>query len=200
MKSHSLTDSALDLSFRPDLADLTNLSNYDLVIVAVKTGALPSLLPQLAAAMRPDALLMPAINGLPWWYFLSDSGPLAGRPLHAVDPGGALLPLFAPERLIGCVVYSRVTMLASGHVIVSGRQELQLGVVGGETVPMVEPAFESHGRARRIVGEITWLRSHTGDVDLVHHGGGTAPVLAHRPYVLTIHENAHCGHNRRIHK
>ncbi|MEN9822054.1 MAG: hypothetical protein RLZ04_480 [Actinomycetota bacterium] len=53
---------------------------------------------------------------------------------------------------------------------------------------MVEPAFESHGRARRIVGEITWLRSHTGDVDLVHHGGGTAPVLAHRPYVLTIHD------------
>jgi len=53
---------------------------------------------------------------------------------------------------------------------------------------MVEPAFESHGRARRIVGELTWLRSHTGDVDLVHHGGGTAPLLAHRPYVLTIHD------------
>ena len=53
---------------------------------------------------------------------------------------------------------------------------------------MVEPAFESHGRARRIVGEATWLRTHTGDVDLVHHGGGTAPLLAHRPYVLTIHD------------
>ena len=128
----SLTDSALDLSFRPDLADSGDLSDYDLVIVAVKTGALPSLLPQLAAAMRPDALLMPAINGLPWWYFLGDTGPFANRPLEAVDPGGAMLQLFVPERLIGCVVYSRVTMLASGHVIVSGRQELQLGVVGGE--------------------------------------------------------------------
>jgi alpha-1,3-rhamnosyl/mannosyltransferase len=52
----------------------------------------------------------------------------------------------------------------------------------------VEPEFESHGRLRRIVGEATWLRRHTGAVDLVHHGGGTAPVRAHRPYVLTIHD------------
>jgi 2-dehydropantoate 2-reductase len=127
----SLTDDKLDLSFRPILADLTDLAGYDLVVVAVKAGALPALLPRLAASMRPDALLMPAINGLPWWYVLGEAAPLADRPIHAVDPDGALLPLFAPERLIGCVVYSRVTMLGSGHVIVSGRQELQLGAVGG---------------------------------------------------------------------
>jgi len=53
---------------------------------------------------------------------------------------------------------------------------------------MIEPAFESAGRARRIVGEATWLRRHTGDASLVHHGGGTAPTRAHRPYVLTIHD------------
>jgi alpha-1,3-rhamnosyl/mannosyltransferase len=53
---------------------------------------------------------------------------------------------------------------------------------------LVEPEFESQGRLRRIVGEATWLRRHTGDVDLVHHGGGTAPMRAHRPYVLTIHD------------
>lgn len=53
---------------------------------------------------------------------------------------------------------------------------------------MVEPAFESRGRARRVFGEATWLRRHTRAVDLVHHGGGTAPVGAHRPYLLTIHD------------
>lgn len=127
----SLKDGDLDAAFRPELAELADLSAYDLVIVAVKAGALPALLPPLAAAMRADALLMPAINGLPWWYFLGESGPLADRPLRAVDPDAALLPLFGPERLIGCVVYSRVTMLGSGHVIVSGRQELQLGAVSG---------------------------------------------------------------------
>ncbi len=53
---------------------------------------------------------------------------------------------------------------------------------------LVEPEFESHGRVRRIVGEATWLRRRTGDVALVHHGGGTAPIRAHRPFVLTIHD------------
>jgi 2-dehydropantoate 2-reductase len=151
----TLTDGDLDLGFRPALADVADLSAYDLVILAVKTGALPALLPQLASAMRPDALLMPAINGLPWWYFLGEPGPLADRPLRAVDPDGALLPLFAPGRLIGCVVYSRVTMLGSGHVIVSGRQELQLGVVGG-TPPLAEIAvrFSDAGIAATIEPDI----------------------------------------------
>jgi len=151
----SLTDGDLDLTFRPALANVAELSAYDLVIVAVKTGALPTLLPQLAAAMRSDALLMPAINGLPWWYFLGEPGPLADRPLRAVDPDGALLPLFAPERLIGCVVYSRVTLLGSGHVIVSGRQELQLGVVGGAP-PLAEIAarFSAAGIAATIEPDI----------------------------------------------
>jgi alpha-1,3-rhamnosyl/mannosyltransferase len=57
-----------------------------------------------------------------------------------------------------------------------------------DVAEVVEPAFESHGRARRVLGEATWLRRHTREVDLVHHGGGTAPLGAHRPYVLTIHD------------
>jgi len=53
---------------------------------------------------------------------------------------------------------------------------------------VVEPHFDSHSRARRIAGEITWLRRHSREAALVHHGGGTAPLMAHRPYVLTIHD------------
>lgn len=55
-------------------------------------------------------------------------------------------------------------------------------------VDIVEPEFHSQGRVRRIVGEATWLRQHTSGAALVHHGGGTAPVTAHRPYVLTVHD------------
>jgi len=53
---------------------------------------------------------------------------------------------------------------------------------------VVEPSFDTGRRVRRIVGESTWLRQHSKGVALVHHGGGTAPVSAHRPYVLTIHD------------
>ena len=57
-----------------------------------------------------------------------------------------------------------------------------------ERLPWVEPHFGSDSRLRRIIGESTWLRTHARDVALVHHGGGTAPLRAHRPYVLTVHD------------
>ena len=60
----------------------------------------------------------------------------------------------------------------------------QLAVV----TTVIEPDFDSGNRVRRIAGEATWLRQHSVDADLVHHGGGTAPVGARRPYVLTIHD------------
>jgi alpha-1,3-rhamnosyl/mannosyltransferase len=61
----------------------------------------------------------------------------------------------------------------------------------GEAARLVEAPFGSESRARRIVGEATWLRRQTGRVALVHHGGGTAPAAVARasvPYVLTVHD------------
>ncbi len=55
-------------------------------------------------------------------------------------------------------------------------------------MPLIEPEFESQSRVRRILGETTWLRRHSRGAALMHHGGGTAPPRAHRPYVLTIHD------------
>ena len=48
--------------------------------------------------------------------------------------------------------------------------------------------FDGSSRSRRIVGESNWFRRHASSADLRHHGGGTAPVGASRPYVLTIHD------------
>ncbi len=53
---------------------------------------------------------------------------------------------------------------------------------------IVSPSFDGASRPRRIVGESTWLRARTTGADLVHHGGGTAPLAARRPYLLTIHD------------
>jgi alpha-1,3-rhamnosyl/mannosyltransferase len=46
------------------------------------------------------------------------------------------------------------------------------------------------GRSRpaRIVAESTWLAARTGDADLVHHAGGTAPARSRGPYVITLHD------------
>jgi glycosyltransferase involved in cell wall biosynthesis len=54
--------------------------------------------------------------------------------------------------------------------------------------PMVVAPFAGASRPRRIAREVTWFRRQTSSADLRHHGGGTAPLGAAQPYVLTIHD------------
>ena len=57
-----------------------------------------------------------------------------------------------------------------------------------ELFPTIVAPFGGASRSRRIAGEITWFRRQASAADLRHHGGGTAPLGATRPYVLTIHD------------
>ncbi len=43
-------------------------------------------------------------------------------------------------------------------------------------------------RSTRILAEHTWLAAQTRSADVVHHGGGTAPLIGRRPVVLTVHD------------
>lgn len=54
--------------------------------------------------------------------------------------------------------------------------------------PLVTAPFNGASRARRIAGETGWFRRASRPYALRHHGGGTAPVGARRPYVLTVHD------------
>lgn len=60
--------------------------------------------------------------------------------------------------------------------------------------PMVAADISGSRRPRRIMAEHTWLRRRTADFDVVHHGGGTAPLVGRRPIVLTIHDLQYLTH------
>jgi alpha-1,3-rhamnosyl/mannosyltransferase len=60
--------------------------------------------------------------------------------------------------------------------------------------PMVAAPISGNDRPRRIIAEHTWLRRRTRGADLVHHGGGTAPLGGTRPFVLTIHDLQYLTH------
>ncbi len=48
--------------------------------------------------------------------------------------------------------------------------------------------FSVSRRARRVVGESTWLHRALRGFELAHHGGGAAPLRSRRPNVLTVHD------------
>ncbi len=81
------------------------LGAQDLLVLAVKAPALPALAPQMAALLGPHTLVLPAMNGVPWW-FASALPALAGAPLASVDPGGRLAAAIPLAQVIGCVVHA----------------------------------------------------------------------------------------------
>src|SRR5207245_5654692 len=90
------------------------LGPQDLVIGTMKAQDWPQGLATLTPLIGPQSALLPPINGVPWWYFDAQSGPLGGERIAAVDPDGALLAALPARSVIGCDVYMGVTRLAPG--------------------------------------------------------------------------------------
>src|SRR4051795_12275764 len=65
--------------------DAGSLGHQDLVVLTVKAHALPALAPRLTPLLGPDTVVLPLMNGVPWWF--SHGTPLGDEPLHTVDPG-----------------------------------------------------------------------------------------------------------------
>ncbi len=83
--------------------DASALGPQDLVVIALKAPAIDGAAASIAALMSPTTTLLPAMNGVPWW-FLPAALPNEA-PLESVDPGGRLLARLPLERVLGCVVH-----------------------------------------------------------------------------------------------
>src|SRR6202171_301691 len=74
----------------------------DLVICALKAQQANASAGAFAPLLGPHTAVLTAVNGIPWWYFYKERGPLDGRHLESVDPGAAQWNAIGPERAIGC--------------------------------------------------------------------------------------------------
>jgi 2-dehydropantoate 2-reductase len=93
--------------------DPRELGSHDLVILALKAQSLPALAPTLAPLFSADTLVLPAMNGVPWW-FGAGTPALAARPLESVDPGGAIAAAIPVSRVVGCVVHASASIAEPG--------------------------------------------------------------------------------------
>jgi 2-dehydropantoate 2-reductase len=106
-----------DFEARPAATDdFDALGEADVAFVALKAYSLPDLAQRIGAALGPHTVVVPAQNGIPWWYFQSHPGELAGATLESVDPGGVISRSIDPERVVGCVVYCSTEIEAPGVI------------------------------------------------------------------------------------
>ena len=116
--------------------DAAELGPQALVIIAVKAPALPAVASAITPLLGPTTVLLPAMNGVPWW-FLPAAMPTAA-PLASVDPGGRLLAQLPLERVLGCVVHLAASTPAPGRVRHNVGERLIVGEPAGGTSARVD--------------------------------------------------------------
>jgi len=100
----------------PASDDPAEFGVQDAVFLCLKTHSIAAMLPRLEPLLAEDTTVIPAINGLPWWYFYKEGGRLEGRPVDCLDPGGRMLSALDPGRILGCVVHAAAQVAAPGVV------------------------------------------------------------------------------------
>ncbi len=99
----------------------------DVVFVSVKAHSLAGLLPTIMPLIGEHTIVVPTLNGVPWWYFQGTGERFEGEPVRAVDPDGELLRLLPWQRVVGSVVYIAAHVPEPGLVVTTNRNRLVLG-------------------------------------------------------------------------
>ena len=111
-------------------AEPAALGGQDLVVIAVKGPALASVARHIAPLLGPHTLVLPAMNGVPWW-FAAGAPALGDAPLRSIDPGGHIAAAIPLGQVIGCVVHVSAFTPEPGLV----EHKMGQGLIVGEPVP-----------------------------------------------------------------
>ena len=85
--------------------DAAALGPQDIIILTVKTHALQDIAGMVPALCHADTIVIPAINGIPWWFTQGLDNSELPTQLRALDPSGVIADAIDPGRIMGCVVY-----------------------------------------------------------------------------------------------
>lgn len=107
--------------------DPAEFEAQDLIVVALKAHAIGAMLPKMRPLISEDTVVVPAINGLPWWYFHGVGGAHEGMTLRSLDPDRSMFASLAPQHILGCVVHIAAEVRAPGEVHHTGGRRLILG-------------------------------------------------------------------------
>ena len=99
--------------------------------------------PQLAPVIGPDTTFVSTQNGIPWWYFQGDNGPLAGTRLERVDPGGVVSQAIESRRVIGSLIYFATEISEPGVVRHNEGNRITLGEPDGSRSERIKKIAEA---------------------------------------------------------
>ena len=118
--------------------DPAALGVQDLVVVSVKAPGMADVARRIGPLIGPRTIVLTAMNGVPWWFLQGFGGPVAGRTLESVDPGGAIAQAIPAAQVIGCVVHASCSVDAPGVIRHRAGNGLIVGEPAGGETPRVK--------------------------------------------------------------
>jgi 2-dehydropantoate 2-reductase len=125
------------------VASAAEAGPQDYAVVTLKAHSLPGAAEQMQPLLGPETAIVSAVNGIPWWYFHKLAGPLEGRVVASVDPGGVVSRLLPPERAIGCIVYPAAEVPEPGVIEHTYGDRFTLGEPDGSRTPRIAALSEA---------------------------------------------------------
>ena len=122
--------------------DPTALGVHQLVVVAVKAPGMAEVACRIGPLIGEHTVVLTAMNGVPWWFLQGFGGPVAGRTLESVDPGGAIARAIPAAQVIGGVVHASCSLDAPGVIRHRVGHGLIIGEPAGGDTPRVRALAE----------------------------------------------------------
>lgn len=158
------SDGRREIHRAPAALDPGEFGVQDLVLIGLKAYSIREMLPRIRPLVGADTIVVPAVNGLPWWYFYREGGRFDGRPIACLDPKGEMLAAFDPAHVIGCVVHGAAEVVGPGVIRHTAGRTLVLGEPDGSASARLQrlgAAMEAAGfevkLTQRIRDEI-WMK------------------------------------------
>ncbi|MBJ7536220.1 ketopantoate reductase family protein [Marinomonas transparens] len=114
------------------------LGPQDLIFICTKAPALPVMLEKIQPMLHEKTIVIPAVNGIPWWYFQGIEGRFSGENIQSIDPEGSVSKLLPHKHLIGCVVFITASRQAPAVVKATNPHLIVLGEITNEMTERLE--------------------------------------------------------------
>ncbi|MGH8415931.1 MAG: ketopantoate reductase family protein [Pseudomonas sp.] len=114
------------------------LGEQDIVFLCTKAPSLSGLLPNIAPLIGPNTVVVPVINGVPWWYFHGEGGRFDGNRVETVDPDSRITDTLDLHKVIGCVVFITAQSSAPGVVKTHNPYRIIFGELDNRLTPRLE--------------------------------------------------------------
>jgi 2-dehydropantoate 2-reductase len=111
--------------------DMRAVARADVVFITLKAHSLPGVAARIGEALQERSCVVPAMNGIPWWYFTD-------RPLESVDPGSVIARSIPRQQVVGCIAYPAASIVEPGLIEHWEGDRLSLGEPDGGKTERVE--------------------------------------------------------------